>query len=155
MDTPQITQAHDVFKKLVGTWQGEEIHFPSEWNPEGSKGSSRIRNQIALGGFYLIQDLAQSRDGEVVYRAHNLIRWDESEQSYVLHWFDSGGFPPNELRGRNENDALVFIGQDPGGHTRLTFDIKQPKRYKLTMDGSEDGENWRPVLEGVYQRLDQ
>ena len=152
MEMPRLSEAHAVLKKFVGTWQGEEKISPSEWTPEGTVALGLIKNQIALNGFVLIQDLAQWRDGEVVYRAHNLFRWDEGEQHYVLHWFDSVGFPPNELRGQYEDGLLTFVGQDPGGHSRLVYDLSEPDQYAFQMAASPDGESWQTLTEAVYHR---
>lgn len=152
MESPQITENHAVFKKFVGSWQGEEIISPSEWTTDGAVAIGRIRNQIALGGFVLIQDLAQSGDGEVVFRAHNLIRFDESEGHYVLHWFDSVGFPPNELHGQYENDVLTFTGRDPVGYSRLVYDCSQPDSYSFQMFASADGESWQIIIDALYHR---
>ena len=152
MEAPQVTESHAVLKKFVGSWLGEETVFPSEWKPDGAVALGRIKNQIALNEFVLIQDLAQSRDGQVVYRAHNLFRWDEGEQRYVLTWFDSVGFPPNELRGQYEDGVLTFVGRDPGGHSRLVYDFREPDQYTFQMFSSADGDSWQANIEAVYLR---
>ncbi len=151
MEQPKITSAHEIFRRFVGTWRGEETLYATEWNPDGATAASQVKNQLALNGFLLIQDLAQSRDGQVVYRAHNLFRWDEKEGSYLLYWFDSVGHPPNELRGQLTGDVLTFTGKDPGGHSRLTYDFSQGDQYTLEMQTSADGVKWQRYSKGIYR----
>jgi hypothetical protein len=153
MEAPQKTEAHDLFKKFVGTWRGEERIQPSQWTPQGDTATSQIRNQIGLDGYVLIQDIVQSRGGQVMFRAHNLLRWDEQDQTYVMYWFDSNGFPPSELRGRLDGQVLTLSGRDPAGFSRLVYHLEEDGRYSYQMFGAADGESWELILEGIYHRV--
>jgi len=153
MVQPKISDTQDIFRRFVGTWRGEETLYPTEWNPDGAIASSQVKNQLALNGFLLIQDLAQSRDGQVVFRAHNLFRWDEDQGSYVLYWFDTMGNPPNELHGQLTGDVLTFTGQDPGGHSRLTYDFSQDDQCTSEIHTSADAVEWQRYSRGIYRRI--
>ena len=152
MKAPKKSEAHDLFKKFVGAWRGEEKIQPSQWTPQRDTATSQIRNQIGLGGHVLIQDIYQSRGGQVIFRAHNLLRWDDQDQTYVLYWFDSNGFPPSELRGQVDGQVLTLSGRDSTGYSHLVYRLEEEGRYSFQMYGSADGETWELISKATYHR---
>lgn len=153
MTMPKVTEAHRRLERLVGTWQGEERLYPSPFDPQGGAAIGRARNRLALDGFAVVQDYEQERDGAVNYRGHGVFRWDDRDRSYVLHWLDSMGMPPNEFRGTLDGDVLTLTSHSPQGVVRATWELGQD-RYNYRMQVSPDGSNWFPFMEGTYSRED-
>ena len=102
MDMPKPTTAHQKLSKLVERWSGPEKMPPGPWAPEGGTALGRVENREGLDGFVVIQDYAQERDGEVVFRGHGVFGWNAGAGHYTLHWFDSMGMGANAFRGRIE-----------------------------------------------------
>jgi hypothetical protein len=154
MEMPKPTDAHKKLERLVGRWSGEEKMFPSPWDPKGGMAVARVNNKLALDGFAVVQHYEQERGGTVTFRGHGVFRWDPNQNTYMLYWFDSMGFPPNEFRGDFKDNILMMAYQGPQGHTRATFDLSQDRRYTFRMEVSQDGKQWVPFTEGLYTRQD-
>ena len=150
MEMPKPTDAHKQLEKLAGTWVGEEKMYPSPWDPQGGTAMGRVENKTALGGFVLVQDYKQERGGRTTFEGHGIFSWDEKQKSYVLHWFDSMGMPPNEFRGGFEGGVFTLANQGPMGHSRVVFDLRQSGKYTFKMEMSSDGKTWQPMMEGGY-----
>jgi hypothetical protein len=155
MDMPKPTEAHRQLHKLVGLWNGEERVSPSPWDPKGGPAVGRARNRLALDGFVVVQDYEQERNGKITYQGHGVFSWDAIGQGYVMHWWDSMGMAPSELRGNFESGVLVLTNADSQMHSRATWDLSKPGRYAFRMEVSQDGNQWYPFLEGNYTRQDQ
>jgi hypothetical protein len=125
---------------------------PSPWDPAGGTALGRVENREALDGFVVVQDYAQERAGRVTFRGHGVFSWDAPRRSYVFHWFDSMGMPPNEYVGQFQGDVLTLSYQGPQGHSRAVFDLTQAGRYAFRMDFSPDGATWQTLMEGSYLR---
>jgi hypothetical protein len=125
---------------------------PSPWDPTGGVAIGRVRNVSALDGFVVVQDYEQERDGQVTFRGHGVFWWDSTAQTYVLHWFDSMGQPPNEFRGAFEGDVLTLVSHTSLGQARATWDYSQPGRCVHLFEVSGDGVQWQPFMEGSYTR---
>ncbi len=152
MDMPKPAEAHRKLQKLVGRWKGEERLSPSPWDPKGGTAVGHVENRPALDGFVVIQDYEQERNGAVGFRGHGVFCWDPTRQSYVLHWFDSMGTPPNEFVGDFKGDVLTVTSANPQGQSRAVFDVSEPDRYTLRMDVSPDGREWQTFMEGKYSK---
>lgn len=86
---------------------------------------------MGLDGFFLLTDYEEERGGQVAFRGHGVYGWDQREQCYTMHWFDSmGDGAPTLARGQWE-------GAD---------------RYQFRLEHSSDGKEWRPMMEGTYTR---
>jgi hypothetical protein len=152
MEMPTPGAAHFKLEKLVGFWRGEERVYPSPWDPRGGDAVGRVRNRIALGGFVLIHDYEQERNGKTALVGLAVLRWDATAERYVLLWFDSMGMPPTEFHGDLEGDVLTLVSQDPQGWIRAVWDFGEEGRYSYLMEASPDGERWEPLMEGEYLR---
>ncbi len=152
MDMPRPGEPHRRLQELVGSWVGKERLSPSPWDPVGGEAVGRIENRAALDGFVVVQDYGQERNGAVTFRGHGIFSWDAPRGSYVLHWFDSMGMPPNEYRGNFDGNVLSLSNQGPQGHSRAVFDLGEPGRYVFRMDFSQDGSHWQTLMEGQYSR---
>ena len=51
MRTP--SDGHLKLERLAGSWEGEEIMHPSQWDPKGGVATGRKKHEIGLGGFAL------------------------------------------------------------------------------------------------------
>lgn len=153
MEMPKPTDAHRTLAKLVGSWKGEEVMHPSPWDPKGGKSTGWVENRSSLGGFVVLHDYRQERDGKVEFEGLGVFWWDREKKSYALHWFDSMGTAPNEFRGHFEGDVLTMTSPNPiAGQSRASFDFSEPGKYSFEMAVSQDGERWIPMMEGVYEK---
>ena len=152
MEMPKPQEAHAKLQRLVGEWSGEELMHPSPWDPKGGTAIGRVHNRLALDGFAVVQDYEQERNGKVTYRGHGVFTWDQGEQCYYLHWFDSIGSPLNVFKGAFVDTLLTLVSTGPQGQVKATFDFRKVGSYAYRMDMSPDGSNWATFTEGVYER---
>jgi len=152
MEMPKPTEAHHQLQKLVGSWTGQERISPSPWDPKGGIAVGRVHNRLALDGFVVVQDYEQERDAKINFRGHGVFGWDAIGQCYVMHWWDSLGMPPNEFRGNFDRDVLTLTSEDTQMHSRATFDLSKPGKYRFRMEVSQNGSEWYPFMDGDYTR---
>jgi Protein of unknown function (DUF1579) len=153
MEMPMAGEAQKRLAPLMGTWVGQEKLAPSPWDPQGGTAIGRVTNRPGLNGLMLIQDYEQDRGTGVNFQGHGVLRWDEVDDCYVFHWFDSMGLAPNEYRGQLEDDVLTLQTDLPlGGHARSTFILQQPGKYVFSLAVSQDAETWHTMLSGEYIR---
>ena len=153
MDMPTPSDGHLVLEKLSGTWEGEETMYPSEWDPNGGVAVGRNRHKLGLGGFALISDYEQERDGAITFTGHGVYTYAANEDQYYLHWFDSMGSPPEVFAGGLEGDVLTLAHGGPGTHARMTYDLSTPGIMKGMMEMSPDGVGWKVLFEAVYRSI--
>ena len=65
MEMPQLNEHHEKLAAMVGEWIGNETMHPSPWSPESASATSRTVARRELGGFFIITDYEQKRDGGV------------------------------------------------------------------------------------------
>ena len=152
MDMPKVTDAHRMLERLAGRWSGQEKLSPSPWDPAGGMAIARINNRIALGGFAVIQDYEQERNGEVSFHGHGVFQYDANQKNYVLHWFDSMGMGANEFRGDCKDNVYTFMSKSPQGENRVTFDFRQNGKYTFKLEASMDGKQWMTFMDGTYTK---
>jgi Protein of unknown function (DUF1579) len=152
MEMPKPTDGHRKLEKMAGEWSGKETMYPSPWDPKGGVASARLKSQMALGGFALVSDYEQERDGTVTYQGHAVYTYDPNEQTYSLHWFDSMGSPAEAFRGKFEGGVLTLLSRNARGHARMSYDLSGKDALKSKMEVSEDGENWTTFFDGEYRR---
>jgi len=153
MDMPKPTPAHEKLAKLIGRWSGPETMPAGPWAPGGGTALGRVENRAALDGFVVIQDYAQERDGEVIFRGHGVFGWNSGVGQYTLHWFDSMGMGMNEYHGDFEGDVLSLTSDSPMGKSRAVFDLGAAGRYTFRMELAQDGRAWTTFMEGAYTRV--
>ncbi len=149
---PQPTAEHQRLEKLIGRWGGPEQMNPSPWDPQGGSAEAKIENRAACGGFAVVQDYQQIRNGVVSFTGHGIFTWDAAQQRYVLHWWDSMGHPPNVFVGDFAGDVLTMTYESPQGHHRVTCDLSPEDEYTFRMEVSGDGTAWETFMVGTYQR---
>ena len=152
MAMPKPSPEQNALSILVGEWTGDEQIHPGPFDPVGGPALGRVHNRLALDGFAVIQDYEQERKGAVNFRGHGVFRWDAQEKSYVLHWFDSLGFPPSTFRGSLETAVLTLTSKQEQGFTRAVFDLSQPGRYAYRQEVSPDGDQWFPFMTAEYRK---
>lgn len=153
MTMPVPSAGHRRLETFAGDWEGEETMFPSRWDPNGGVAIGRNRHTLGLGGFALIVDYEQERDGAVTFTGHGVYTYSPEEDEYTLHWFDCLGSPPEVFVGRFEGAVLTVGHGGPGMHARMTYDFSTPGSMKGTMEMSADGAEWQKLFEAVYRRL--
>lgn len=153
MGMPKPSAGHQRLDKLVGTWEGEETMHPSQWDPKGGVAKGRNDHRLDLGGFALLADYRQERDGAVTFTGHGVYTYDPEGDRYVLHWFDCMGSPPEIFTGGFEGDVLTLAHGGPGMHARMTSDYSIPGVMKAKMEMSPDGQSWNVLFEATYKRV--
>lgn len=152
MNMPNPSDGHRLLERLSGTWEGEETMYPSQWDPGGGVAIGRNVNKISLGGFVLLSDYEQVRDGSITFTGHGVYSYSPSEDRYHLHWFDCMGSPPEVFVGGFEGEVLTLAHGGPGMHARMTYDLSTAGVMKGMMEMSQDGDEWKLVFEAVYRR---
>jgi len=156
MHMSKPTEVHQNLARFAGTWTGEEVLHPSQWDPNGSTVQARNETRLALGGFVVIGDYEQQKDGQVTFTGHSVHTYDANLKCHVLYWFDCMGVPPNVFTGNFAGDALILTCEhtSPGGprFSRLTYDMSKPGKMQSRMEMSDDGETWVSFMDGSYTR---
>lgn len=152
MQMPQPTDGHRQLERLTGRWVGAETMHPSQWDPEGSQADGVTESRVALGGFAVIADYEQRRDGAVTFSGHGVYTYDPEQDLVRLHWFGSMGASLEVFTGRFNGDVLVITDDGPGMHRRLTYDLSTPGKMGSAMEMSPDGSEWTLLFEAVYRK---
>ena len=152
MEMPKPGEAHALLKKMAGSWRGEEKMHPSQWDSQGGVATGTVENRVALGGFAMVHDYVQERDGKTTFEGHGVLTWDGKAKEYVMHWWDSMGMPPNEFRGRFADNKLTMTDRSSGMHHRVVWDLGREGQYGFSMAMSPDGEEWNTLMTGTYGR---
>jgi len=150
MEMPKPSDAHRKLERLVGNWIGQETIAKNPWD-EGGPAIGRVNNRSAVDGFVVVQDYEQERNGKVGFCGHAVFSYDAANDSYLLHWWDSMGLPPNIFKGTVEGDTLTLTCDDGPMKSRATFNVGDNK-YGFLMEMSQDGTNWMTFMEGSYER---
>ncbi len=153
MNMPKPSAGHLLLERLAGSWEGEETMHPSQWDPKGGVAIGRNKHTIGLGGFALLADYEQERDGTITFTGHGVYTFDPKEDRYFLHWFDCMGSPPEVFVGGFEGDVLTLAHGGPGMHARMTSDLSTSGVMKAMMEMSPDGQDWKVLFEATYKRI--
>lgn len=141
----------ELLSRGVGTWEGEERMAPAPWAPDGVQSTGRTEARAILDGRGLASDYVQMVGGEVTASAHTVLRYDEEQDRFEMHFFGTDGAPA-VLQGTARGEALVFEGEGPGGPMRQTFVFGDGEMEVRSEAPSEDA-GWVSVFEGRYRRL--
>lgn len=136
----------------AGTFEGDEEAPPAPWAPEGSTSRGRTEGRLIHDGKGLVSDYTQEVEGEVSFEAHTVIRYDEADDDFVMHFFPSMGDSPQIMRGHRDGRALVFEGEGAMGPMRQTFLYGDDRLEVLAEAPSEDGDGWMLLQRGEYAR---
>jgi Protein of unknown function (DUF1579) len=154
MGMPKPTAGHEKLGRLEGVWEGRETMHPSHWDPKGGVAVGRMTGRVALGGFALIGDYEQERDGVKTFAGHSVFTFDARQGLYSLHWFDCVGSVPEVFTGSFQGDTLVVAHGGPAIHAQLTYELHGPRSLRSKMEMSPDGSVWSTLFEGGYERRD-
>ena len=107
---------------------------------------------MALGGFHLILDWTQTRDGAVNFEGHGVLGWDPRGQCYTMHWFDSLGVEHGAPHfGSWDGDTLTLTHETTHlGHSRQVYRLAHGE-LQFSLLSSPDGREWQPVLRSRYR----
>lgn len=152
MEMPKPSAGHRRFEMLAGTWEGRETMYPSDWDPQGGTAVGRTRSRLAVGGFALVTDYEQRRDGAVTFAGHGVYTFDPKKGIYTLYWVDSIGSPPEVFEGGFAGDVLTLGHGGPHGDVRLTWNLSDADRMVSKMEMSKDGKTWKALFDAEYQR---
>ena len=158
MDFPTPTDAHRALAPLAGDWIGDETCYPSPWNPELQPATGHNRMRVALGGFAVISEYEQVKQGEVTFTGHGVYGYDPDEAVYTCYWFDSMNPKAALLKGQLIDGVLTMTSHDPQfGYYRLIYDLRElgEGRHGFRLEGSQDGEQWQVMQEATYRLAEQ
>jgi hypothetical protein len=152
MDMPQVNENHRRMSQLTGEWVGESV-FTLPGIPDHPRANSRMKARVALGGFHLIVDWEQERDGKVDFEGHGVLGWDNRGQCYTMHWFDSMGFEHGApAYGPWENDTLALTHEtNHAGHSRQVYELGGDN-VRFLLQKSQDGREWNTIMESKLRR---
>jgi hypothetical protein len=141
---------HQTLRILVGNWVGQEKLAAS---PVGAaeRATGRINARLDLGGFFVLEDYSQERDGQTVFRGHGIFGWDDHQMDYIWYWVDSmGSVPASPAHGKWEGDTLLF---EAGTQGRYTYQFTGDNSMHFTIGNPPDGGNtWATFMEANYRR---
>jgi hypothetical protein len=152
MEMPKPTKAHRKLTCFDGNWTGAETIPPCPWDPQGGTATGRCQNRVAVDGFIVVHDYEQTRNGAVNFRGHGVFTYDPTANQYHLTWWDSMGVAPNIFKGDFKDNTLAMVCVDGQGHSRTTWEFRQPNEYFFHMEMSQDGQQWMTLMEGTYTR---
>jgi hypothetical protein len=69
-----------------------------------------------------------------------------------MYWFDSMGMGAEEFRGKFKGDTLALVSENPMGHNRLTYDLREKGTLRSKMEMSPDGKKWSALFDAVYHK---
>lgn len=151
MEMPRPGPAHEALAKLAGSWVGQEKIEPSPFDPQGGPATGRVNNRMAVGGWALVQDYEQTRNGQVSFTGHGVFSVDLAKNATVLHWYDSMAGGPFVYTGGWKGDVLALTGPSGDGQGRCTFDCAGGG-YKFKLEVSPDGKEWFTFMSGTYKK---
>jgi hypothetical protein len=125
---------------------------PSRWLPDGAMAVGRQDWKIDLGSFFLIGNAEQERDGVVIFRGHGVWGYDAEAGVYRMHWFESTGTPPQVFEGKFDDKTLVMLDLESSPKVQLRYTVPYGGALNTEVLMSEDGNDWKPFMEGTYQR---
>jgi hypothetical protein len=152
MEMPKPSEAHRLLARLAGRWVGKEKLSPSPWDPKGGTAIGRCRDRLAAGGFVLVHEYEQERDGVVSFHGLGVFSYDNGAKCYLMHWWDSMGMGTNVFKGNLEGNKLPMTCPLPQGMSRATWEFLDDNHYRFLMEVSPDGQKWMTMIDGDYAR---
>ncbi len=143
---------HRRLHRLAGTWRGTETYPPSPWAAEGGSAQATTRFRVSTGGFAVVGDYEQTRDGLTTFEGHAVYTFDARAQQVVLSWWDSLDQGREEFRGSWQGDVLTLTSEGAMGLARLVYDYSSPGKLRSSMHTSPDGKAWTLMFEGSYEQ---
>lgn len=152
MEMPKPGPEHEVLARLAGKWQGAEKMHPSPWVPEGCEAVGIIEAEMKIDGLFLVTNYVQTVDGKQTFQGHGVFGWDAYKQRFTMYFFDSMGMDPGApALGTLEGNVLAFYSESPMGKHRFVYEFLDGGKHSFAMAMSQDGENWQPMMEGMYE----
>jgi hypothetical protein len=152
-EMPKPTPEHARLAAMAGSWTSVETMFPSPWDPNTTTRTGRSEARVAMGGFFVICDYEQSKDGHVAYRGHGVYGYDPKSKRWSMHWFDDmGGVPAQTVWGTWEGDTLTYEAVGPQGPVRYVYRFVKDGEYVFSIQACPGGGEWKPFMEGRFTR---
>jgi len=151
MEMPKPTKFHQKLEALVGEWSGDEVMHASPMNPQECRTFGRYTSRWVTDGFAVVQEYEQFTGDVVTFRGHGVFTYDTNEDCYLWYWFDSmGNVPCTATKGQWNGDTIVWQNQSPMGHARYTHRFRKDGRCEFSIECSQDGKQWMPMMQGNY-----
>jgi hypothetical protein len=110
---------------------------------------------VATGGFTLLQDYAEERDGTPALTGHGVFTADPATDEVLWFWFDAIGHPPAApSRGRFDaaGTMLVLEKTTPRGTQRATFALDGDTLHHRLEARLSDAETFATLVVAEYAR---
>lgn len=151
--TQRPSEYHAKLSKLAGSYEADEKIHPGPSDPKGGSAKGRMTARLDLGGFWLLMDYEQQREGQVGFRGHGIFGYDPDRRQYCLFWVSSVSPVTDPMWGQYEGNTLIFQSQNPKvGWNRCSYHFNTDHSHDLKIERSQDGVDWTPMLEGHYRR---
>jgi hypothetical protein len=107
-EPPKPGPEHDIFKKLVGTWD-------TTMKAGGMEFKGTMTYKMELGGLWLGGSL-ESDLGGMKFHGKSLETYDKDKKKYLSVWADSMGTQPMLMEGTYDKDkkTMTMTGEAPG-----------------------------------------
>lgn len=151
---PRLTSVHCRLAALSGAWSGEETLAPSPWSPGGTAWGRHVFG-VATGGFTVLQDYAQERDGAAALTGHGVLTADPATDEVLWFWFDAIGHPPAApSRGRFDaaGMTLALVKTTPRGTQRATFALAGDTLHHRVEARLGDAATFATLIVAAYMR---
>ena len=151
---PRLTSVHRRLARLSGAWSGDETLAPSPWSPGGPARGRHVFG-VATGGFTVLQDYAEERDGVPALTGHGVFTADPSTDEVLWFWFDAIGHPPAApSRGRFDaaGMTLALVKTTPRGTQRATFALDGDSLHHRLEARLGDAETFSTLVVAEYVR---
>lgn len=158
MMMPKPAAEHQKLNYFVGTWEGEETLYPSEFT-KGGKGKSTSNYSWTLDGFFLIDNYEYISSPDPMmqgYKGQGLIGYDMENKGYKMWWFDNMGHG-SEASGSWRGDNLIFesemVYQGKPIKEKFSFLIMTPSKFKFMIEQKVgNSEKWQKAMEAIYTK---
>jgi hypothetical protein len=143
-------------KALTGFWHGHDTIYPSPLFPKGATVTTSLHAHLDLAGHFIVAHEYRKHGDAILYQAVKVLGWEATCGQYTFHVFDTT--QPNPVRpafGTWRNNTLTLEQTTGDGHVLFLYTFEDDFHYAFRMALSENGEEWKPVIEGRYERQGQ
>ena len=123
---------------MIGTWDCTEVFHAGGWS-ETEIVTENARDVFSWGPGkkYILADY-ESISSFGLFEAHDVIFWDEAQQSYQFYFFNSLNGGVQLQTGRLDGNRIVFSHRDQmkgmPGLFRRTYELPSPDTQRLVVD---------------------
>jgi hypothetical protein len=154
MEAPKPAPETERLDYFTGNWHSEVDIKANPWEPV-QKMSSELHCSWMEGRFFVVcNEIGQWSLGKL--GATYVMGYDSEAKVYTWDSYNSAG-KKGHITGTVEGKTWTFnIENEVDGKTikaRSVLFEESPTRYRLTMEATEDGKTWKPVMESQSNKV--